>query len=47
MYVSEINFGWEQERYINGVKEKVAIIWRNSVRGANGAKENYYFIACP
>jgi hypothetical protein len=26
IYVSEINFGWEQERYINGVKEKIAII---------------------
>ena len=40
IYVSEINLGWEQERDINGVKEKITIIGHNSVRGANGTKEN-------
>ena len=46
IYVSEINFGWEQEIYISWIKEKIAIIRRNSVRGTNGAKENDNFIAC-
>jgi hypothetical protein len=33
--VSEINFRWEQERYIVVLKEKIAVIRRNSVRGAD------------